>query len=270
MISPRFLPSVAYATQDPGSLIRFFAILAVSSGPDLGIDTSIGVIDAYNSRFTFTIDGKAYRTSEWLYDGGAMEMCGRGTRSFSAQVDGEATTLVIKDCWLEDRQDRTLEHDVVEKVRSAVGQAEFRRRFIDICGHHITRNAALGRVCEILKRDFNKQDGFYVVPIHRHVVEPKKPPRPRFRYQVVYREKGESFYHVKSLQKAYLDLNQVTKGKVNCGVSFWSLNVISQPSTVCIHPSSFMGMSVPEIFSVSREEQSCRTWSSRENAMWTN
>jgi len=39
-----------------------------------------------------------------------------------------------------------------------------------------------------------------------------QPPRPRFRYQIVYREKGDSFYHVRSLQKAYLDLNEVTKG----------------------------------------------------------
>lgn len=121
--------------------------------------------------------------------------------------------MVIKDCWLEDGQERALEHDTVEKVRSAVGQAEFRRRFIDVCGHRITRNAALDRVCGILKRDFNKYEGFYATPIHRsrQPVEPKQPPRPRFRYQIVYREKGESFYHITSLQKAYLDLNEVTK-----------------------------------------------------------
>ena len=57
-------------------------------------------------------------------------MCGRGTRAFEARVEGGATTLVVKDCWLEDRQDRALEHDTVERVRGAVGQAEFRRRFI--------------------------------------------------------------------------------------------------------------------------------------------
>lgn len=142
-------------------------------------------------------------------------MCGRGTRAFDVRVDGEATALVIKDCWLEDRKERNLEHDVVEKVRSAVGQAEFQRRFIDICGHRVTRNAVLDRVCEILNHDFSKQDGFYAVPIHWscQLVEPKQPPYPRFRYQIVYREKGDSFYHIKSLQKAYLDLNDVTKGE---------------------------------------------------------
>ena len=169
-----------------------------------------------------------------------MDMCGRGTRSFDAQVDGEATAFVIKDCWLEDRQGRTLEHDVVERVRSAVGQAEFRRRFIDICGHRITRNAALDRVCEILKRDFNKQDGFYVVQIHRscHAVELKQPPRPRFRYQVVYREKGESFYHVRSLQKAYLGLNQVTKGKSI--VRHFLVTQRRFAALYCLHTSKFI------------------------------
>ena len=207
--------SVADLTQDPGSLVRFFAILAVSSGSDLGIDTNIGIVDAYNSGFTFIIGGTTYQTSKCLYDDGTTNICGRGTRASEVRVDGEATALVIKDCWLEDRQDRTLEHDMVEKVRSAVGQAEFRRRFIDICGHRVTRNAVLDRVCEILKHDFNKKDGFYAVPIHWSCqpVEPKQPPCPRFRYQIVYREKGDSFYHIKSLQKAYLDLNDVTKGE---------------------------------------------------------
>ena len=141
-------------------------------------------------------------------------MCGRGTRAFEARAEGEATALVIKDCWLEDRQDRALEHDTVERVGSAVGQAEFRRRFIDTCGYRTTRNAVLDRVCEILKHNFNKQDGFRAVPIHgsRRAVEGMQPPRPRFRYQIVYKEKGDSFYHITSLRKAYLDLSEITKG----------------------------------------------------------
>jgi len=61
-----------------------------------------------------------------LYDDGARDMCGRGTRAFDARAEGEGATLVIKDCWLEDRQDRTLEHVIVEGVRGAVGKAEFR------------------------------------------------------------------------------------------------------------------------------------------------
>jgi len=200
--------------QDPGSLIRFFAILATSSGSDLGIDTNIGVIDAYGSKFTFLIDGTTYQTSNCLYDDGARDLCGRGTRAFDVRAEGEEAPLVIKDCWLEDRQDRALEHATVERVRSAVGKAEFRKRFIDICGHRTTRNAVLDRVCEILKHDFNKQRGYYAVPIHgsRQAVETIRPPRPRFRYQIVYREKGDTFYHVTSLQKAYLDLNEITKG----------------------------------------------------------
>jgi len=226
--------------QDLASLIRFFTILATSSSSDLGIDNNIGAVDACNSRFTFTIDETMYRTSNCLYDDGARGMCGRGTRVFDAWVEGEATTLVIKDCWLEDRQDGALEHDTVDRVRGAVGQAEFRRRFIDIRGHRTTRNAALDRACAILKHDFNKRGGFYAVPIHgsRHVMETMKPPHPRFRYQIVYREKGDSFYHIKSLQKAYLDLNDITKGgSIITDLSFAQRRFVALHS---LHTSKFV------------------------------
>ena len=197
-------------------LIRFFVILALSSDSDLGIDTNIGVVDIYKSEFTFEINRGMYRTSECLYDNGAKDMCGRGTRAFAVHVDGKATPLVIKDCWLEDQKDETLEYDTVEKVRSAMGLEEFRRRFVDVCGYRVTRNATLDRVCEILQQDFNEQGGFYAVPFHwySHPIELKQPPRPRFRYQILYKEKGDSFYHITSLQKAYLDLNEVTKGEL--------------------------------------------------------
>ena len=156
-----------------------------------------------------------HQTSRCLYDDGAMDMCGRGTRAFEAYVDGEAAAVVIKDCWLEYREGGVQEHDTVEKVRNAMGQEEFRRRFVDVNGYRVTRNATLDRVCEILHQDFSNHQGFYPVPLHwfRQPVEPKQPPRPRFRYQIVYKERGDSFYHITSLQKAYLDLNEVTKGK---------------------------------------------------------
>jgi len=142
-------------------------------------------------------------------------VCGRGTRAFEAYIDGKATALVIKDCWLEDREDKALEHETVAKVRAAMGQEEFRGGFIDVCAHRVTRNVALDRVCEILQQGFSEQEGFYVVPLpwSRQPMEPKEPPRPRFRYQIVYEERGDSFYHITSLQKAYLDLNEVTKGE---------------------------------------------------------
>jgi len=147
---------------------------------------------------------------------------------------------VIKDCWLEDRQDKALEHTIVERVRGAVGKAEFQKRFIDICSHRTTRNAVLDRVCEILKRDFNKRDGFYAVPINgsRQAVGTMQPPPPRFRYQVVYREKGDSFYHVRSLQKAYLDLNEVTKGGlIIAGLSITQRRFVALHS---LHTSKFV------------------------------
>jgi len=202
--------------QDPNSLIRFFVILALSSDSDLGIDTNIGAINVYNSKFTFTIHGATYQTSKCLYDSGAKGVCGRGTRAFEAYIDGEGTALVIKDCWLEARGDRALEHEAVAKVRTAMGQEGFRGGFIDVCGHRVTRNVTLDRVCEILEREFSEQEGFYVVPLHwsRQPMEPKEPPRPRFRYQIVYEERGDSFYHITSLQKAYLDLNEVTKSEL--------------------------------------------------------
>ena len=177
---------------------------------------------------------------------------------------------MIKDCWLEDRQDRALEHDTVERVQSAVGQAEFRRRFIDICGHRTTRNAALDRVCEILNHCFDKQGGFYAVPIHGscRVVETMQPPRPRIRYQIVYRERGDSFYHIRSLQKAYLDLNEITKGRsIYQGISLAQRNL--QPYALCIRPSLSTAMSAQEISSVVREERSFQIWNSRGSAMWT-
>ena len=226
--------------QDPESLIRFFTILATSSSSDLGIDNNIGAVDVCNSGFTFVINGTTYQTSNCLYDNGAREMCGRGTRVFDARAKGETTTLVIKDCWLEDRQDRALEHETVERVRGAVGQAEFRRRFIDIRGHRTTRNSSLDRVCEILKHNFNRQEGFYAVPIHgsRRAVETIKPPRTRFRYQIVYREKGDPFYHIRSLQKAYLDLNEVTKGgSIITGLSLAQRRFVALHS---LHSSKFV------------------------------
>ena len=142
-------------------------------------------------------------------------MCGRGTRAFEARIDGEATALVIEDCRLKGRKDKAMEHEIVENVRSAMDQEEFQRRFIDACGHRISRNATLDRLCEIILKDFNEQEGFYAVPLHcsRRSMELKKPRRPHFRYQIVYKEKGDLFYHITSLQKAYLDLNEVTKGE---------------------------------------------------------
>jgi hypothetical protein len=163
------------------------------------------------------INGAVYQTSNVLYDEGARFMCGHGTRAFKARVDGETTALVIKDCWLEDGEDEVLEHDAVERVRSAMGQEEFQHRFIDVCGYRVTRNSALDRVCKILQRDFNKREGFHDVSLHwshRSMVSERQPPRPRFRYQIVYKEMGDSFYHITSLRKAYLDLNDVTKGEL--------------------------------------------------------
>jgi hypothetical protein len=163
------------------------------------------------------INGAMHQTSNVLYDDGARDMCGRGTRAFKACVDGETTTLVIKDCWLEDAEDKVLEHDTVERVRSAMGQEEFQHRFIDICGYRVTRNSALDRVCKILQRDFNKQEGFHDVSLHwsrQSIVYKRQPPRPRFRYQIVYKETADLFYHITSLRKAYLDLNDVTKGEL--------------------------------------------------------
>jgi hypothetical protein len=163
------------------------------------------------------INGAMHQTSNVLYDEGARFMCGRGTRAFKACVDGETTALVIKDCWLEDGEDEVLEHDTVERVRSAMGQEEFQHRFIDVCGYHVTRNPALDRVCKILQRDFNEQEGFHDVTLRwprQPMVFKRQPPRPRFRYQIVYKEMGDSFYHITSLRKAYLDLNDVTKGEL--------------------------------------------------------
>ena len=175
-----FLLPVTNHVQNPESLVRFFVTLALSSDPDIGIDTNIGVVDLCNSKFTFSMNGSIYQTSKCLYDDGAKGMCGRGTRAFEAYVDEEATALVIKDCWLEDREDRAPEHVMVAKVRSAMGQEEFRERFIDVRGHRVTRNIALDRVCEILRRGFNEHEGSHPVPLHwsRQPMQPKQPPRP--------------------------------------------------------------------------------------------
>ena len=96
--------------QDPGSHIRFFVTLTLSNDSNLGIDTNIGVVDVYNSEFTFTVNGAMYRTSKCLYDDPTKGMCGRGTRAFEARIDGKATALVIEDCWLEGRKGKAMEH----------------------------------------------------------------------------------------------------------------------------------------------------------------
>ena len=184
------------------------------------------------------------------------------------QCQRRCCLLAIKGLLARTPRRQGLVHDTAEKVRSAMGQEEFRKHFIDVCA---TASPDMPLWTESARSygKFFSTSRKGSTPCHSTgpVREPERPPRPRFRYQIAYKEKGDSFYHIAPLQKACLDPIEVTMGE-SIVQYFQSLNVL-QPSTPSTNPSSSMGISAPERYCVLREERNCGTWNSRENAMWT-
>ena len=104
----------------------------------------------------FLVQGVEYSASKVLYDLGAEVMCGRGTRVFEAHPHGHVnpTPRVIKDCWVENRVGKEMEHIIVEKVNAAIGPDKFCEYFVDVYGYRKVENQVLDRFCSIL---FNEQ-----------------------------------------------------------------------------------------------------------------
>ena len=104
-------------SQDPDSLLKFFVILTTSSKADLGFDTNIERAGETDFDLQFTIDRRKYRTSKLLYDIGADTPTGRGTWVFEV-VDKETKEVrVIKDCWVEDRPGKQMEHEIIARIK---------------------------------------------------------------------------------------------------------------------------------------------------------
>ena len=159
-------------------------------------------------------------------------------------VDKETEEVrVIKDCWVEDRPGKQMEHEIIEGIKDDMNSEEFREYFVDICGHRKTETSGgFGKICKILEtKSFveKEYEPNLIVPAssarwptyagqtkdsiadqhHRlrstegeEVLVPDTPPHPRFRYQVVYEEKGTSLFGVTSFEKMFLYIGQAAEG----------------------------------------------------------
>jgi len=134
-----------------------------------------------------------------------------------------------------------MEHEIVAEIKRDMGDyQEFCKRFIDICGHRkIDTSGGFGRVCMILENGtFELAEDFGLLFLvltpeapkpdygtaasvatqdHRLEQTPTKPasehlPHPRFRYQVVYGEKGISLFEVTSFGEVFKCISQATDG----------------------------------------------------------
>jgi len=134
-----------------------------------------------------------------------------------------------------------MEHDIVTEIKSDMGDEMFDEHFIGICGHHKTdMSGGFGRVCKILENrtfvprdqpepqilvpatDTPKPISNPAAPIpdqdHRlrsasTPLAPEHPPHPRFRYQVVYDERGMSLFEVASFAEVLTCIGRATVGK---------------------------------------------------------
>jgi hypothetical protein len=215
-------------------------LLATASETDLGFDTNIKKIGETDFDLQFTIGEKVYHTSELLYDIGADAPTGRGSRAFEV-VDQETEKVrVIKDCWVEDRPGKQMEHVILAEIERDVGNKDFGKYFIDVAGHRRTNTSGgFGRVCEILQtRTFKPADRYephILIPAtdvpkptytaaasvadQDHYLRPsptkpppERPPHPRFRYQVVYDEKGIPLFEETSFVEVFGHIGRATYG----------------------------------------------------------
>ena len=236
--------------QDPDSLIKFFIILGTSSEVDLGFDTKIDRMRGSDFDLCFTIGGVGYKTTMLLYDIGADSPNGRGGRVFEAEVEAEVKAeveaeveetegkYVIKDCWIEDRVGKELEHDIVNKIKADMGDENFNKYIIGIHTQQKTdMSGGFGTICGFLKKTFQLAEGYgphnlFPVPTPKQSYTsgapvanqdnrpkpttttdaPERPPHPRFRYQVVYKEKGISLFEVTSFKMVFVHIGQAMEG----------------------------------------------------------
>ena len=146
----------------------------------------------------------------------------------------------MKDCWVEDRVGKQMEHEVIKGIKQDMeNDADFHKYFINICGYQkIATSGGFNKLCKNLKTktfaevDFGfqrlvptdalkqvyhtsaedrvpKQDGFL---FQTSDDIPPDPPNPRFRYQIVYSEKGISLFEVPSFADVFTHIVQAADG----------------------------------------------------------
>jgi Fungal protein kinase len=230
--------------QDPDLLIRIFVFLAFASESDLGFDTEIERVNNSDFQLRFSIQGENYLTLMVLYDIRADSMCGRGTWVFEAYLEDHKNLepYAIKDCWVEDRPGKQMEHAIIEQVREVIGRQAFCEHFVDFRGYRKVTNEAITKYCGItLCSETPSWSKIYPLVLEAKVdhattytksgqavvidpefrLEPgassaahQRHPHPRFRYQIVYAERGVSLYDITSLSKLFGHLIEVTKGMI--------------------------------------------------------
>jgi len=154
-------------------------------------------------------------------------------------VDKESQKVrVIKDCWVEERRERYMEHEIVEEIKKTIDAEFFSKHFVGICGHRKTdTSGGFQAICNILTKGEFKPQPLILTrtsskPIYSKLAKgsapsqshhsqrsppstqpaPTSPPHPRFRYQVVYSEKGKSLLEVTSLNEVFVHLEQIVNG----------------------------------------------------------
>ena len=145
---------------------------------------------------------------------------------------------VIKDCWVELRNGRQTEGQIVQEIKKKI--QNFSTHFIDIIeDRKPDAPKGLRSLCDILvHRKFQPTEDFKPLvfipvrsrsaysqqagtpnqnhlseqPTPRSKLAPNFPPHPRFRYQVVYCEQGSSLYEAGSLENVFEYLAQTVEG----------------------------------------------------------
>lgn len=270
---------VSNASQEPDSLLKLIIMLVTSDETNLGFDKSIVRIgNKSNFDLEFTIQDTVYHTSKLLYDLGADAATGRGTRVFEVVDQKSKEVRVIKDCWIENRPGKQLEHDIVAGIKRDIeariehgtgNDEDFHKHFVDTCGYKKTDGfGGLDGICKLLKTRTFVKHGFepeLLVPTAEapklyhhpakdkiadqdHLVlptegerDPLTPPHPRFRYQVVYSEKGKSLFEVTSFSDAFGYLVQAADGMLKVFVNA-NTGLHCEPSPALL-AQSWMGAS---------------------------
>ena len=166
-------------SQEHELLIKFIVMLATSEETNLGFDKNIVRIgDESDFDLGFAIQGISYHTSRLLYDLGADAATGRGTRAFEVVDQKSKEVRVIKDCWIEDRPGKQLEHDIVADIKGDIaagterdtatgvedgtGNDEgFHKYFIDVCGYRKTDEfGGFDKISQSLKTGTFIKDAF--------------------------------------------------------------------------------------------------------------
>ena len=245
-------------------LLKFFILLATASETDLGFDTNIKRVGKTDYDVQFTIEGKDYCASSLLSDIGADTPSGQGTWVFEVTGKEKTKVHVIKDRWIEDRLGKQMEHQIVVEIKGDIDDdEEFHKHFIGICGYRRTDTSGwFSDICEVLKNpalmpgehsehfEFwllvpapSTQKPLYTGPGKASVADqghllhstPTKPapqnlPHPRFRYQVVYDERGISLFEVTLFVDAFIYLGQAAGG-------MWQ-DVVNRQTSSCFELSA--------------------------------